>query len=477
VKDKDLLGHLAELAPTQVAPYAIGDVADTRGLLDYYRPLLASAGHEELARELCDFSRLLTRIEHRGILVDRRLCLDRIVALQAEKAARLGALRAVMTPTFNPRSPKDVQAVFGLTGSTSKEVLATLDDPRAQQVIDARRARTDAYDGLLKYLGPDDILHPHFLLARGVDNEGGGTRTGRLSSSDPNLQNLPKHDIPHDSLLAARRAIIARPGFVLLKFDYEKAEPWMAAHYSRAKALWDAYHGGLDLYDELAKRVGGDYPAAKRAWLSIPYGSSVAGLMGRYHWSREKAEQVRAGYFAEYPEIGREMQKAAAEVRQTGGITLWTGRRLHFNADMKRAVAQRKQQSVESDVSYMAWNSLIQGGVGEMVRTAMQRLERPLAAVGAFIIIQCHDEIVVECPVDVVDAVVALTCEQMTAFDFWLRPRVECERGENYWDMTKIREAIPSPLLSDSVTPAVPSRIPQDQPCLDVVVAVAEATT
>jgi DNA polymerase I-like protein with 3'-5' exonuclease and polymerase domains len=54
-------------------------------------------------------------------------------------------------------------------------------------------------------------------------------------------------------------------------------------------------------------------------------------------------------------------------------------------------------------------------------------------------IIQCHDEIVVKCPVDVVDAVVALTCEQMTAFAFWLRPRVECERGENYWDMQRIR--------------------------------------
>ena len=145
------------------------------------------------------------------------------------------------------------------------------------------------------------------------------------------------------------------------------------------------------------------------------------------------------------------MRRTAAEVMQTGGVTLWTARRLHFNADMKRAIAQRKRRSVESDLSYMAWNSLIQGGVGEMVRIAMQRLERPLAAVGAFMIIQCHDEIVVECPVDAVDAVVALTCEQMTAFDFWLRPRVECERGETYGDMTKIREAIPSPRLSDSV--------------------------
>ena len=89
-----------------------------------------------------------------------------------------------------------------------------------------------------------------------------------------------------------------------------------------------------------------------------------------------------------------------------------------------------------------------------MVRIAMQRLERPLAACGAFMIIQGHDELVVECPVGAVDAVVALTCEQMTAFDFWLRPRVECERGENYWDMTKIREAIPSPLLSDAVNPS-----------------------
>jgi hypothetical protein len=111
-----------------------------------------------------------------------------------------------------------------------------------------------------------------------------------------------------------------------------------------------------------------------------------------------------------------------------------------------------------------------------MVRVAMQRLERPLAAVGAFMILQCHDEIVIECPVDVEDAVVTLTCEQMTAFDFWLRPRVECERGENYGDMTKIREAIPSPSLSDSVIPAGPSRLLQDQSCLAAAVAVAPAT-
>jgi DNA polymerase I-like protein with 3'-5' exonuclease and polymerase domains len=448
-KDKDLMGHLAELPPAQVAPYAGGDVADTRALRHYYRPLLAAAGHDTLARELGDFSRLLARIEHRGILVDRQLCLERIAALQAESAAQLAALQAVTTPTFNPSSTKDVQAVFGLTGSTSKEVLATLSDPRARQVIDARRTRTEVYDGLLRYLDADDILHPHFHLAAGVDGEG-GTRTGRLSSSDPNLQNLPKRDITNP-LLAARQTIIARPGFVLLKFDYEKAEPWMAAHYSHANALYAVYHAGLNLYEELAKRVGGDYQDAKSAWLSIPYGSGVTGLMRRYGWSWKKAGQVRNGFFAEYPEIERQMRKAAAEVMQTGGITLWTGRRLHFNADMKRTVAQRRQQSIESDVSYMAWNSLIQGGVGEMVRIAMQRLERPLAALGAFMIIQCHDEIVVECPVGAVDAVVALTCEQMTAFDFWLRPRVECERGENYWDMTKIREAIPSPLLSDSV--------------------------
>src|SRR5262249_32468023 len=75
VKEKDLMGHLAELPPAQVAPYAAGDVADTRALRDHYLPLLASAGHEFLARELADFSRVLTRIQHRGIRVDRQLCL------------------------------------------------------------------------------------------------------------------------------------------------------------------------------------------------------------------------------------------------------------------------------------------------------------------------------------------------------------------------------------------------------------------
>src|SRR5262249_20132626 len=120
VKDGDLMGHLADLPPEQVAPYATGDVADTRALRDFYRPLLAGAGHDALARELGDFSRLLARIEHRGILVDRQLCLKRIAILQAESAAQLAALRAVTTPTFNPRSTKDVQALFGLTGSTAK---------------------------------------------------------------------------------------------------------------------------------------------------------------------------------------------------------------------------------------------------------------------------------------------------------------------------------------------------------------------
>src|SRR4029453_14867475 len=152
VKDGDLMGHLAELPPEQVAPYATGDVADTRALRDYYRPLLAGAGHDQLARELGDFSRLLARIEHRGILVDRQLCLERITALQAESTAQLAALRAETTPTFNPRSPKDVQAGFGLTGSTRKDVLAAFKDPRPRMIIDCRRTRTAAYDGLLKAL-------------------------------------------------------------------------------------------------------------------------------------------------------------------------------------------------------------------------------------------------------------------------------------------------------------------------------------
>jgi DNA polymerase-1 len=249
----------------------------------------------------------------------------------------------------------------------------------------------------------------------------GGTKTGRLSCSNPNFQALPQADDDPNAIYKVRDLVVPRPGMKLAKLDYERAEVWMSASYCRDPKLIAAYHNGEDPYVEMAARLKITRKQAKLLHLMTMYGAGAWKIATALGWDQARAYDVRAAFFELYPSLRQSMRAYADEWEGRGALRLWTGRAVHYPGERP----------------YAAWNRVLQGAVGEMVRVAMQRLEAPLATVGARMLLQVHDELVVEYPATAEGVVLPLCQRVMTDFDqFLLRPRVEPKvSGTNYAEM------------------------------------------
>lgn len=436
---KALKGHMSELPVHLVAPYALGDVFDCRALKKCYDAHHADWQLEALAKELYDYARLLARIEWRGLYIDRALCERRVLESQALQDATAVEIRRLAGPMFNPNSPPQVCRLLG-TADAKKETVARSEHPVAQLITRFKKlgkVRATYYEAILRGLDANNMIHPRMNLTRDP-TDAGGTRTGRLSCSNPNFQNLVKRAA--EPVFAVRQVVLPRPGYVLLPHDYERAEMWMGGGYSGDSALYDAYHAGRDLYAELAQATGITRYAAKVTWLAIQYGagawklSELNGWAFRPRdefpednsgWDEYNAQQgpiVRNTFFKMCPGIKQMMNDLTRQVEDTRCLRLWTGRVRHFDGVKSKA--------------FSAWNGVIQGAVGEMVRIAMQRLEQPLDDMGSRMLLQVHDEVLVEAPEEQARRAVQLTSSIMTNFNqFPLRPRVEPGVGLNYHDV------------------------------------------
>jgi DNA polymerase-1 len=448
---RQLYAHLSELTPEQVAEYACNDVLDTRALWNVYVPNLEEWDLLPLTHEMFRYSRLLAKIQWRGLLIDRDEAARRIEQC-AQEREQLGAyIRAQLgMPTFNPQSPAQVCRLLGTEDAEADTVRRT-GHPLAEQLITYKQLGKMAstyYEPMRDQLDADLCVHPQMNMTRDP-NDRGGTRSCRLSCSKPNFQNLPKRS--NKWFMRVRELVKARPGQVIMPNDYERAEMWMGAHYSGDESLFDAYYQGRDLYTELAQKTETDRQGAKIDWLSIQYGVGAWKLAKMHGWPFRKVEelekefgvevphwtnaewavynaqksvQVRSEFFAMCPGIKHMMKTLTERAETVGSLRLWTGRVIHFDGWNTK--------------SFAAWNRLIQGGVGEMMRVAMQRLEPVLDHYGASMLLQVHDEIVTEAPEEHAGAVAAETRRIMCDFNFRLRPRVDQLIGRTYGAVEKI---------------------------------------
>ena len=445
---RQLMGHMADLTPEETAIYACGDVVDTAALRELYHPHLETWGLTALRGEMYEYARLLAKIERRGMAVDAELCQARVTACHAAQATLLAEIRASLGPKFNPNSPPQVSSTLGLPDAT-KDSLKISDHPLAGKILEYKRLGKMAgtyYQAILDLRDPHGIIHPQMNLSRDP-RDLGGTRSCRLSCSNPNFQNLPARS--KDWYMQVRDVVVSRPGRSLIKLDYQRAEMWLGAHYSGDQSLYEAYHAGRNLYKELAVNAGlhpeDDYTAAKITWLMIQYGAGGAKIadmhgwphvsIGEYEleWGKEiqawrdpewrvymaqQGPKIKRAFFELCPGIKDEMRATEEEARERGSIRLWTGRAIHFDG--------------KYTMPFSAWNRKIQGGVAEMIRLAMQRLEKPLEQHDADILLQVHDELVLEAPDEAVHDVARLARGIMTDFDFWLPPRVDISVGKRY---------------------------------------------
>ena len=380
--------------------------------------------YETLERPLVP---VIVAMEAAGIKVDRTA----LMALSAEFGGRMAELEVQIQNLagreFNVGSPQQLGKVlfedmslpggkktktgqWG-TGADALEELAAQGHDLPARVLDWRqlsKLKGTYTDALVAQINPrTDRVHTSFALAL--------TTTGRLSSSDPNLQNIP---IRSEEGRKIRHAFIAEPGHVLLSADYSQIELRLVAHVAAIKGLIQAFHDGADIHAITASQVFGvpvdgmDPMLRRRAKainFGIIYGISAFGLAQQLGISNGEAKSYIDAYFGRYPEIRDFMERTKEEARANGFVLTPFGRKV-FTPGIKD-----KNGAMRAFAERAAINGPIQGGAADIIKRAMIRLPAALAAQGlkARLLLQVHDELVLEVPVTEQDATRAVVCRVM----------------------------------------------------------------
>jgi len=365
--------------------------------------------YETLERPLVP---VLARMERRGISIDRQV-LSRLSGDFAQTAARVEAeIQEIAGEPVNVGSPKQIGDILfgkmGLSGgtktktgawSTTAQVLDELaeqghDFPKKilewRQVSKLKSTYTDA---LPTYVNPQTHrVHTTYALA--------ATTTGRLSSNEPNLQNIP---VRTEDGRKIRRAFIATPGHKLVSADYSQIELRLLAEIADIPVLKQAFRDGLDIHAMTASEMFGvpikGMPSeirrrAKAINFGIIYGISAFGLANQLGIAREEASAYIKKYFERFPGIRAYMDETRDFCRSHGYVTTLFGRKCHY-PDIKASNA-----SVRAFNERAAINARLQGTAADIIRRAMTRVEDALAAkkLSAQMLLQVHDELIFEVP-------------------------------------------------------------------------------
>jgi DNA polymerase-1 len=365
--------------------------------------------YETLERPLI---RVLARMERRGISIDRQT-LSRLSGEFAQKAGALEAeIRELAGAPLNPGSPKQLGDIlfgkFGLPGGTKTKTGAWSTGARAleelaeqghalpqkilewRQVAKLRSTYTDALPG---YVNPDTHrVHTCYSLA--------STTTGRLSSSEPNLQNIP---IRTEEGRKIRRSFVASPGMKLVSADYSQIELRLLSEVADVPALRKAFRDGLDIHAMTASEMFGvpvdAMPSdvrrrAKAINFGIIYGISAFGLAAQLGIPREEAGAYIKRYFDRFPGIRDYMEETKEFARKHGYVLTLFGRKCHY-PDIRNS-----NPSVRSFNERAAINARLQGSAADIIRRAMVRIEPALSKekLNAQMLLQVHDELIFEVP-------------------------------------------------------------------------------
>ncbi|MHC5306093.1 DNA polymerase I [Bartonella sp. LJL80] len=413
----------AEVSLERATAYAAEDADVTLRLWQVLKPQLVARGisrvYERLERPLVE---VLARMEERGILVDRQI-LSRLSGELAQSAAALeDEIYALSGEKFNIGSPKQLgDILFGKMGvpggsktktgqwSTSAQVLEDLaaeghELPR--KIVDWRqltKLKSTYTDALPNYILPSTgRVHTNYSMA--------ATSTGRLSSSEPNLQNIPVRTAEGRKI---RTAFIAGPGNLLLSADYSQIELRVLAHVADIPALKKAFAEGLDIHAMTASEMFGvpieGMPSevrrrAKAINFGIIYGISAFGLANQLGISREEAGQYIRTYFERFPGIKDYMEATKTFARAHGYVETIFGRRAHY----PEITASNPQ--IRAFNERAAINAPIQGSAADIIRRAMIHMEGALneEKLSAQMLLQVHDELIFEVAEDEVEKTTAL---------------------------------------------------------------------
>lgn len=397
---------MAEVPLEQASPYAASDAEVVVRLRDPLEFALREAELHDLLISLeIPLIEVLARMEERGILLDVDVLRDQGVELETQLERLRASLFDLAGGPFNPGSIPQVRDVlYGRLGlpvlartktgpSTDAQVLrdlATHHDFPAVLIAyrELEKLRNTYVEKLPKYVHPrTGRVHTSFHQT--------GTATGRLSSSEPNLQNIPsRHEVGVD----IRRAFIAPEGRVFLMADYSQIELRVLAHLSEDEALIGAFRQGEDLHRATASRLFGVAPErvdarmrslAKRVNFGIVYGISPFGLARDLGIEQGEARELIARFFQAYPEVRAYMDRLIADARAKGYARTLLGRRRPLGAGRSRGRGAEERNAI---------NTPIQGTAADIMKLAMRAVHRlwTEGELRAELILQVHDALLFE---------------------------------------------------------------------------------
>jgi DNA polymerase-1 len=455
IKYEDVAGRGAKQIPFNQVPvdkaaeYAAEDADVT---LQLHRALYAKLReqpsllkvYEEIEQPLVP---VLLGMEHHGVLVDRAL----LKAQSAEIAKRLVELEAEAHVSagqpFNLDSPKQLQEIlFGKLGLPVKQKTRTGQPSTNEDVLEDLAQSFPLPRVILEYRGLAKLRSTYTeKLPEQIDPKTGRVHTsyhqavavtGRLSSSDPNLQNIPIRTAEGRRI---RQAFIAPPGQVLLSADYSQIELRIMAHLSGDEGLKRAFAEDGDIHRATAAEVMGIAPdqvtpeqrrAAKAINFGLIYGMSAFGLARQLGIERSAAQDYVTRYFGRYPGVRDYMERTRAAAREQGYVETVSGRRLYL-PDIRSRDRNLQQYAERSAI-----NAPMQGTAADIIKRAMIRVQAWLdeSKAKAQLVMQVHDELVLEVAESAVEKVRARLVEIMCgAGELSVALKVDTGTGAN-WD-------------------------------------------
>ncbi|MBQ2564353.1 MAG: DNA polymerase I, partial [Oscillospiraceae bacterium] len=408
--------------------YCDGEISGVEGI-HALKPVMDSLMREQGMRKLyydieLPLCKVLAEMEQEGFLVDR-------TALYEYGESMIGTIDQLQQQIwnyagheFNINSPKQLGEVLfdelylpqgkkTKTGwSTSADVLEKLRNkhPIIQDILDYRtltKLKSTYADGLLKVIDADGRIHTNFQMTV--------TATGRLSSTEPNLQNIP---IRKEFGSEIRKMFVAAPGNVLVDADYSQIELRLLAHISKDTAMRDAFLSGVDFHTATAAQVFNtpveevtprQRSNAKAVNFGIVYGISAWSLAGDIGVSTSEAKEYMDAYYEKYPGVHQYMEDIKEKAREDGYVvTLYQRRR--YLPELKSS-----NFNTRSFGERVALNMPIQGTAADIIKLAMVNVANRLKKekLEGRLILQVHDELIVECPEKEADTVAKLLAEEM----------------------------------------------------------------
>jgi len=432
----------------KIVEYSVEDADITLQLKELFEPKIIKEGMKELAENIeMPLIRVLACMERAGVKLDEENLKSIAVGLREDIIRLEGEIYALAGEEFNISSPRQLGNILfiKLKIDDKAKLTKTKQFITNEEILQKLVNRHPIVGKVLEYRGLKKLLTTYVETLPLLINKKTGrihtsfnqavAATGRLSSNNPNLQNIPVRDERGREI---RKAFVPDEGYIFLSADYSQIELRLMAHLSGDKNMIEDFISGHDIHTATAAKIFGVSfdevtremrSRAKTANFGIIYGISSFGLSERLNIGRKEAKELIDGYFASYPGVKQYMEESIKQAREKGYVTTMFGRRRYV-----RDINSRNQV-VRGNAERNAINAPIQGSAADIIKIAMIRIFNQIRNKGlkSRMILQVHDELILEVAHDELELVKEIVISEMTgAASLKVPLKVDWGTGSNW---------------------------------------------